>query len=212
MLGTNVDVLDERLQNYIKAKTEQLLNMCSIHTMAYTAKLDAIASLYLQDKAILTAVVNKYTPDEEYDEEVEENYFISNDIFVQSLEEYGFIDKVLLPFKIKDHKKLKQILKDHKYEGLLNYAKTTKKLGDLEYLKKDYQSGKTLFKTLIVRIDKVNKLGLCKETKNYYNSIKKLYIDNGVTVKDVEATLKWYEDNYVPVLNQRIKELRKNQN
>ena len=87
MLGTNVDVLDERLQNYIKAKTEQLLNMCSIHTMAYTAKLDAIAALYLQDKAILTAVVNKYTPDEEYDEEVEENYFISNDVFIQTINE-----------------------------------------------------------------------------------------------------------------------------
>lgn len=211
MIGSNVDILDERLQNYIKAKTEQLLNMCSIHTMAYTAKLDAIAALYLQDKSILTAVVNKYSPDEEYVEDIEESYFISNDFFMQSINEYGQFQKATLGFKIKPHKNLEQILKDHKYEGILNLAKTTNKLGDLEYLRKDYQSGKTLFKTLIVRIDKVNKLGLCKETKPYYKSIKKLYIDNGITVKDVEATLKWYEDNYVPVLNQRIKELRKNQ-
>ena len=82
MIGSNVDILDERLQNYIKAKTEQLLNMCSIHTMAYTAKLDAIAALYVQDKSILTAVVNKYSPDEEYVEDIEESYFISNDFFI----------------------------------------------------------------------------------------------------------------------------------
>ena len=67
-IGSNAEMLDERLQKYIKAKTEQILNMCSIHTLAYTAKLDAVAALYMQDKSILTAVINKYSSSEEYEE------------------------------------------------------------------------------------------------------------------------------------------------
>ena len=63
-IGSSGEMLDDRLQKYIKAKSEQILNMCSIHTLAYNAKLDALAALYIQDKSILTAVVNNYTSTE----------------------------------------------------------------------------------------------------------------------------------------------------
>ena len=206
-LGSSADLIDEKLHTYIKAKTEQILNMCSIHTLAFTAKLDATAALYIQDKAILTAVVNKYTPTETEDEEVEESYSIYND-YIQSIEEYSFIDKATLSFRIKDKQKFQEILKAHKYEGILNFVKSTNKIGDLEYLKKDYQSIKPLCTKLIERIDKCNKLGECKETKKYYKGVKKHYIDNGVTSKDVQLTLKWYEEVYKPAILNRIKELK----
>ena len=61
MIGSNAEELDERLQRYIRVKTEQVLNMCTIHTLAYTAKLDAIASMYIQDRNILNSAVAKYT-------------------------------------------------------------------------------------------------------------------------------------------------------
>ena len=66
LLGSNAEEIDDKVQRYIRLKTEQLLNMCSIHTMAYTAKLDAVASLYMQDKAILCAVIDKYDASEDY--------------------------------------------------------------------------------------------------------------------------------------------------
>ena len=61
MLGSNAAELDDRLKIYIKLKTDQVLNMCTIHTLAYTAKLDAIASMYLQDRAILLEAERRYT-------------------------------------------------------------------------------------------------------------------------------------------------------
>ena len=61
MLGSNAAELDDRLKIYIKVKTDQVLNMCTIHTLAYTAKLDAIASMYLQDRAVLLEAERRYT-------------------------------------------------------------------------------------------------------------------------------------------------------
>jgi hypothetical protein len=77
MIGSNAEEIDERLQRYIRSKTEQVLNMCSIHTMAYTAKLDAIASMYLQDRNILNSAVAKYTVAEDDNVEVgEEQWYL----------------------------------------------------------------------------------------------------------------------------------------
>ena len=70
LLGSNAEEINDKVQRYIRLKTEQLLNMCSIHTMAYTAKLDAVASLYMQDKAILCAVIDRCDASEDYASDV----------------------------------------------------------------------------------------------------------------------------------------------
>lgn len=45
--------LEANFDVYIKLKVDQIVNMCTIHMLAYTAKLDALASCYLQDRALL---------------------------------------------------------------------------------------------------------------------------------------------------------------
>ena len=52
---------DEKIQaeQFFKAKANQIQNMCNIHTLAFTAKLDAIKEQYKQDKSILYKALNK---------------------------------------------------------------------------------------------------------------------------------------------------------
>lgn len=45
--------VDANITSFIKAKTEQIDKMCQIHSMAFSAKLDACKEAYAQDKALL---------------------------------------------------------------------------------------------------------------------------------------------------------------
>lgn len=50
---------DSNIASIIKAKANQIDQMCTIHTQAFTAKLDAIKEAYNQDKAILYKALQK---------------------------------------------------------------------------------------------------------------------------------------------------------
>lgn len=45
--------VDANITSFIKAKTEQIDKMCTIHSLAFSAKLDACKECYTQDKALL---------------------------------------------------------------------------------------------------------------------------------------------------------------
>ena len=120
----------------------------------------------------------------------------------------GFLSQVTMGAKIKPHQDLPETFKKHEYPGYLNYIKSCKKVEDLEYLRKDVTSGLHTFRTIRDRISKCQN-GETTENKNYYKGIKKKYIDKGITVKDCDATIKWFNDVVKPAITARIKELKK---
>lgn len=135
---------------------------------------------------------------------VEEGSIVTEEAALQE----GYLSQATMTYRIHPRKTLEQILKTHKYEGLFNMAVKCKKEEDVRYLLRDYRTGKAYFMKIMERIEKCNKLGDCKETHNYYKGVKKKFIDNGITVKDVQLTIKWYDDVYCPALKSRLKELK----
>ena len=122
----------------------------------------------------------------------------------------GFLSQLTMGAKIKPHQDLPETFKKHEYPGYLNYIKSCNKVEDLEYLRKDVTSALHTFRTIRDRIDKVNKYGVgLPETRAYYAAIKKKYIDKGITVKDCDATIKWFTDVVKPAITAKIKELKK---
>jgi hypothetical protein len=121
----------------------------------------------------------------------------------------GFLNRVTLGLKIKPHMDTHEILKKHSYPGFVDAINKTNDIEDLKYLKKDcnYACNEE-FKKIKDRIAKCKKLGKCKETQNYYDGIYRMYINKGVTEKDCEATIKWYKEKVIPLINNRIKEVR----
>ena len=101
-------------------------------------------------------------------------------------------------------------MSDNDYSLFLLEKNKSNKVEDLEYLRKDVTSALHTFRTIRDRIDKVNKYGVgLPETRAYYAAIKKKYIDKGITVKDCDATIKWFTDVVKPAITARIKELKK---
>ena len=125
-----------------------------------------------------------------------------DDIFIE-----GYLNQVAMGFKIKPHQNLDETLKKHEYPGYLNLVKSCKKVEDLEYLRKDLNLN--TFNIIKDRIEAVNKYGVdAPETKRFGKNIKKMYIDKGITVKDCDATIKWFKDVVRPAITARIKELK----
>ena len=120
----------------------------------------------------------------------------------------NYFDRVVVGFKIKPHQNLDETFKKHEYPGYLNYIKNCKKLDVLEDFRKDNNVGTNQMKTIRDRISKCQN-GETSENKRYYKGIKKMYIDKGVTVKDCDATIKWFNDVVKPAITARIKELKK---
>ena len=48
-----------QLDTYVKAKVDQITEYSNIHTLAYSAKLDALKACYIQDKKVLYTALNK---------------------------------------------------------------------------------------------------------------------------------------------------------
>ena len=122
----------------------------------------------------------------------------------------GFINQTFMGLKIHPHQNIDETFKKHKYEGYLNLINRTKKVNGLEYIRKDIYLGISQFKKIGERIEKCSRLGECDETKNYYNGIKKKYLDKGITTKDVELTIKWFREVALKTLNERIKKIKSN--
>lgn len=129
-----------------------------------------------------------------------DNIFILNE---------NYFDRVFVGFKIKPHQNLDETLKKHEYPGYLNYINNCTKLDVLEDFRQDNNIGTEQIKKIRDRISKCQN-GETKENKNYYKGIKKMYIDKGITVKDCDLTIKWFNDIVKPAINAKIKELKRN--
>lgn len=117
----------------------------------------------------------------------------------------GFFNQLSMGFKIHPKQDLIETLKKHSYEGFLNLVKKTNKIDDLVYLRKDTNTVFPTIKKISERITKCKKLGECKETQSYYKNIKKKYIDNNITEKDCELTIKWFKEVLIAEINKKIK-------
>lgn len=133
----------------------------------------------------------------------------------ESLEESSTLSKLMLPAKIRKYgkeegfvvKELSDYLKKHYNPGLRKVIEKSKDIDELQYIKRDTR-------TLIPTINKIKeRIGLCKKlgktdkTKNYYDYIKKHYIDKGITEKDCDMCLEEIKKQE-KIINDRIKELK----
>lgn len=100
------------------------------------------------------------------------------------------------------------VLKLHDNPGFRNIINQCNDLEDLKYLREDTKISIGTFKLIKERIEKCKKLGECTETKKYYKGIKKKYLDEGITPRDCDLTIKKFEE-YKNLLNDKIKKLGK---
>ena len=137
-----------------------------------------------------------------------------------SLAESNYLSKLALPYKIKKINKKEGVtindVSDFIKNGGVNpgyrtVVKNSKDIEELQYLRTDIRTTIPVLTKIKERIKKCKELGETKETKNYYKGIKKLYIDKGITEKDVEKALNGVNET-IDMINERIKELRKENN
>ena len=136
--------------------------------------------------------------------------------FYNSMNESSFVSKLTLQSKItKINKKngtnikcLVDLLKHHGNPGLEIYVKKSTDKEEIRYIRADTATIKPTLNKIRDRIDLINKKGNCKETSKFYKGIKSMYIDKGVTVRDVDKTIEWYE-SFMKLINNRLKELNK---
>lgn len=101
------------------------------------------------------------------------------------------------------------VLKEHGNKKFLAYVQKSKDIDELRYLRRDTMQSVAFFDKLVERIQKSEKLGECEETKKYYKGIKKMYLDKGITSKDVIATRSFTKQQILPAITKRIEELSK---
>lgn len=118
----------------------------------------------------------------------------------------GFASQLLMGLDPRNRQDIVVTLKKHSNEKYLNLIKRTKKKEDLLYLRKDLNMGISQYKKILSNIKKCEELGDCEETERFYDGIKKLYMNKGITSKDVEATIKWCETVARQEISKRLKE------
>jgi len=120
-----------------------------------------------------------------------------------------FYKAFVLSSKAKPHQNLDETLKKHSYPGYIAMYPHCKDMDDIDDLRKDINIGISTIKTVRNRIEKINKLGEDDPAvKGYVKGIKSMYIDKGITVKDCDETIKWFETVARQELNKRAKEIR----
>lgn len=149
---------------------------------------------------ITLAGMKKYN----YPELLQESYNISE--LDEVIDESSNWHKIKLAASIKPHQTADETLKKHSYPGYLALINRLDNLDDCYYIRQDMNIG--TYKTIRDRIEKCNKLGNCQTTKNYYKGIMDKYISKGITVKDCDATIKWFDTVCKPALSAKIKELK----
>ena len=130
----------------------------------------------------------------------------------KSLNESSTLHRATFGLKIKPHQDLVTSFKLHRYQGYLDFINSLDDPDDLKYMRQDINMGLNQFDLIAERIDKCQKLGLCKETKKYYDGIYKMYISKGVTSKDVMAYKKFLTNECAPAVAKRLKEIKKKEN
>lgn len=99
------------------------------------------------------------------------------------------------------------LIKYHKNPGLDNYVTKCKDTDDLAYLRRDTRTVIPTLNTIRDRITDCRK-GETNKNKGYYKNIKKKYLDNDLSEKDVDLTLTWVKDVCNRITN-KIKQLEK---
>lgn len=133
----------------------------------------------------------------------------------ESLEESSTLSKLMLPGKIRKYgkeegfvvKELSDYLKKHYNPGLRKLIQNSNDIDELQYIKTDTRTLIPTIKKIKERIGLCKKLGNTDKTKNYYDYIKKHYIDKGITEKDCDACLDEIKKQE-NMINDRIKELK----
>lgn len=111
------------------------------------------------------------------------------------VDEASWLYKATLGFKIKPHQNLDETLKKHEYPGFLKLCKEAKDIEVVHYLRQDISVGISTIKKIRERI-------------NNGDSRVKKFTDKGITVKDCDLTIDWFETVCRKALNERAKELR----
>ena len=132
-------------------------------------------------------------------------YEAAEDNNVSTVQE-GNINNAMIAFKIKPKQKLEESFKKHNYPGLLNFVNTCKSIDQLKYIRKDTASTKSSLNTILKRVKSVED---GKGDPKWENNIKKLYINKGITSKDVQAYIDWLYGPFNKAISDRIETLKK---
>lgn len=97
-------------------------------------------------------------------------------------------------FKIHPHQNLDVTLKKHEYPGYINFIKKVKDKKGLDYLARDINTGINTIKKIIEKMENG------KDTK---------YSSKGITVKDCQLTIDWFQNVAKKAVSDRKKELKK---
>lgn len=123
--------------------------------------------------------------------------------------EISFLGKATIGFRIHPRMELWEILKAHKYPGIYNYAKKSKDMDELLYLRQDAYTGVRTYERIKKLIETSDEW--YKDYDLIENDMLKKLKKHNITVKDVDSTIKWFREEYLKLINNRIKELRHNQ-
>lgn len=123
--------------------------------------------------------------------------------------EIGFLGKATIWLKIHPRMELWEILKAHEYTGIYNYAKKSKDIDELLYLRQDAYAGIRTYERIKKLIETSDEW--YKDYDLIENDMLKKLKKHNITVKDVDSTIKWFREEYLKLLNNKIKELRHKQ-
>lgn len=139
-------------------------------------------------------------------------------IYESSIEEGALNRTFGLPYKINKQMKkdgikkgYAELIKNHGNPSMDKVIMKEKDISDISYVRRDNNAAITQIRMIGDRIDKCKQLGDCKETHGYYESIKKNYLDKGLTKKDCELAIEGLKKSNA-MYTERIKQLRAEQN
>ena len=139
-------------------------------------------------------------------------------VYESAIEE-GSLNRIFgLPYKINKQMKkdgikkgYAELIKNHGNPSMDKVIMKEKDISDISYVRRDNNAAITQIRMIGDRIDKCKQLGDCKETHGYYESIKKNYLDKGLTKKDCELAIEGLKKSNA-MYTERIKQLRAEQN
>jgi hypothetical protein len=105
----------------------------------------------------------------------------------------GKIGRIFMGLKIHPHQNLDVTLKKHEYPGFINFIKKQKDIEDLNYIARDINTGINTIKKIIEKMEND------KDTK---------YSSKGITVKDCQLTIEWFQNVAKKAVSNRKKELK----
>lgn len=139
-------------------------------------------------------------------------------IYESTIEE-GTLNRTFgLPYKVNKQMKkdgikkgYAELIKNHGNPSMDKVIMKEKDISDISYVRRDNNAAINQIRLIGDRIDKCKRLGDCKETHGCYESIKKNYLDKGLTKKDCDLAIAGLKKSNA-MYTERIKQLRAEQN